>query len=137
MVKIVDMKDVIATDQTGRFPITSSIGSKYIMVMCEIDGNAILAATMKNRTEGEIIKAYLSLIQQLKAAGIQPKKQILDNEASKEYKKTIRACGMTYELVPPDMHRRNAAKKAIQTFKDHFVAILSGVDESFPMHLWD
>ena len=44
---------------------------------------------------------------------------------------------MTYQLVPPDMHRRNMAEKAIQTFKDHFVAILSGVDESFPMHLWD
>ncbi|KAL7478346.1 LOW QUALITY PROTEIN: hypothetical protein ACHAW6_006995, partial [Cyclotella cf. meneghiniana] len=50
---------------------------------------------------------------------------------------TIKESGMTYELVPPDMHRQNRAEKAIQTFKDHFVAILSGVDESFPMHLWD
>ncbi|KAL7481342.1 hypothetical protein ACHAW6_007024 [Cyclotella cf. meneghiniana] len=29
------------------------------------------------------------------------------------------------------------AKKAFQTFKDHFLAILSGVDSSFPPHLWD
>jgi len=44
---------------------------------------------------------------------------------------------MTYKQVPPDMHRRNAAEKAIQTFKDHFIAILCGVDTAFPLHLWD
>ena len=137
MIKTYKMRELIATDQTGKFPITSSRGSKYIMVMCEIDGNAILIATMKNRTEGEMIKAYLSLIQRLKNAKIKPKHQILDNEALEEYKRIIKENGMTYQLVPPDMHRRNMAEKAIQTFKDHFVAILSGVDASFPMHLWD
>jgi hypothetical protein len=30
------------TDQTGRFPITSSRGSKYIMVVYDYDSNAIL-----------------------------------------------------------------------------------------------
>jgi hypothetical protein len=40
-------------------------------------------------------------------------------------------------LVPPHCHRRNAAERAIRTFKEHFVAGLSSVDPSFPMHLWD
>ena len=44
---------------------------------------------------------------------------------------------MQYELVPPDNHRRNKAERAILTFKNHFKAILAGVDPSFPMHLWD
>jgi hypothetical protein len=44
---------------------------------------------------------------------------------------------MTYQLVPPHDHRRNRAKKAIQNFKDHFVAILSGGDKEFPLNLWD
>jgi hypothetical protein len=44
---------------------------------------------------------------------------------------------MTYQLVPPHDHRRNKAEKAIQTFKDHFVAILCGADTSFPLNLWD
>jgi hypothetical protein len=35
------------------------------------------------------------------------------------------------------MHRRNCTKRAIRTFKDHFLAILAGVDKSFPPHLWD
>ena len=40
-------------------------------------------------------------------------------------------------MVLPDMHRRNMDEKAIQAFKDHFLVILSGVDSSFPLHLWD
>jgi hypothetical protein len=39
--------------------------------------------------------------------------------------------------VPPDTHQRNLAERAIQTFKSHFIAILAGVDPSFPMSLWD
>jgi hypothetical protein len=35
------------------------------------------------------------------------------------------------------MHRANLAEKAIQTFKNHFKAILAGTDDSFPLHLWD
>ena len=53
MIKIIGMKEMIVTDQTGKFPITSSKGAKYIMVMCEINGNVIVVETMKNRTDKE------------------------------------------------------------------------------------
>ena len=43
---------------------------------------------------------------------------------------------MTHELVPPDCHCRNMAECAIQTFKNHFILILSGVDDRFPLSLW-
>ncbi len=43
---------------------------------------------------------------------------------------------MTYQLVPPDDHWRNMAKKAIQTFKDHFIRVLSGCTTTMPIHLW-
>ena len=39
--------------------------------------------------------------------------------------------------MPPDLHRRNAAERAIRTFKAHFLAILAGVAIDFPRHLWD
>jgi len=39
--------------------------------------------------------------------------------------------------VPPNNHRRNLAERAIQTFKSHFKAVLAGVDDTFPMRLWD
>jgi hypothetical protein len=67
----------------------------------------------------------------MQKAGIVPKHQVLDNQASAAYKKAIDDSDMTYELVPPDNHQRNMAKKAIQTFKDH---VLSA--PTFPMHLW-
>jgi hypothetical protein len=44
---------------------------------------------------------------------------------------------IAYQLVPLHWHRRNSAERAIRTFKEHFVAGLSSVDPSFPMHLWD
>jgi hypothetical protein len=40
-------------------------------------------------------------------------------------------------LPPPGIHRRNAAERAIRTFKNHFIAGLCGVDQYFPLHLWD
>jgi hypothetical protein len=42
-----------------------------------------------------------------------------------------------YQLVPPHCHRHNAAERAIQTFKEHFLAGISSVDPTFPLHLWD
>ena len=72
----------------------------------------------------------------LEAKGLTVDLQIMDNEASKEYKKTItEQWNVTYQLVPPDMHRRNAAERAIRTFKAHFIAILAGVACDFPSNL--
>ncbi len=43
---------------------------------------------------------------------------------------------ITHELVPPNNHWRNIAEWAIQTFKNHFISILSSVDDWFPLSLW-
>ena len=64
--------------------------------------------------------------------------QILDNEVSAEFKKTIKKdWGATYQLVPPNFHRINIAERAIRTFKSHFLEILAGVDPDFPKYMWD
>ncbi len=72
----------------------------------------------------------------MRCRGLIPKHQILDNQAAAEYKAAIEASGITYEKVPPKEHRRNMTEKAIQTFKDHFVGVLSGCTPSMPIHLW-
>ena len=72
----------------------------------------------------------------MKAAGLGIKKQVLDNECSTAMKACIKSNGMTYELVPPGQHRRNQAERAIQTFKSHFISILAGVNNKFPLSLW-
>jgi hypothetical protein len=136
-IKIYLANDTVHFDQTGCFPGTSSRGNKYIMVLVEIDGNYIDAEPMKNKTEGSMIKAYLALWERLTETGtVKPTTHIMDNEASAEYKKVIHQ-NCTIQLVPPNNHRRNLAERAIQTFKSHFIAIIAGVDDSFPMRLWD
>ena len=42
-----------------------------------------------------------------------------------------------FQLVPPHLHCRNSAKRAIRTWKNHFIAGLCTVDPNFPLTLWD
>jgi hypothetical protein len=60
------------SDQTGRFPITSSRGSKYIMVVYDYDLNAILTKPLTSRTETELLRAYSKLHDYLTARGLKP-----------------------------------------------------------------
>jgi hypothetical protein len=107
------------------------------MVLVKVDGNFINAEPMKNRSEGSMIKAYQALWERLTASGtVKPKTHILDNKALAEFKKEIQK-NCTIQLVPLDNHQRNLAERPIQMFKSHFKLILAGVDDSFPMQLWD
>jgi hypothetical protein len=56
------VRKTMFSDQTGQFPIQSLHGNKYIMVMVEINSNAILMEPMKNRKDAEIIRAYTTLL---------------------------------------------------------------------------
>jgi hypothetical protein len=124
-------------DLTGKFPVRSSKGNSYVMVCYIYDCNYIKVILMKSRSASEWVKAYDSIHQELTVKGFKPKLQTFDNEASTTLKNFFTANDITYQLVPPHCHRHNAAERAIRTFKEHFVAGLSSVDPSFPMHLWD
>ena len=91
---------------------------------------------MRSRCSGEMVRAYQTLIDRLKEAQIAPTLHILDNECLEEFKETIKENKMTYQLVPPNDHRRNVAEKAIQTFKHHFVSVFCGADDDFLLQLW-
>jgi hypothetical protein len=65
---------------------------------------------------------------------VTPTTHVMDNEASAEYKKVIPQ-NCTIQLVPPNNRRCNLAERAIQIFRSHFIAILAGVDDTFPMQL--
>ena len=53
----------IYCDQTGRFPVTSSRGNKYIMVLFHPETNAILAEPIKNRSTAGLIRAQTKIYQ--------------------------------------------------------------------------
>jgi hypothetical protein len=92
---------------------------------------------MKFKSASEWLKAFDGIFQELTSRGFKPKIQTMENEASAALKSYFTENDMTYQLVPPHCHRRNAAERAIRTFKEHFVAGLSSVDPDLPMNLWD
>ena len=124
-------------DMTGAFPYTSSCGAKYIYVMYDYDSNSILTHTLKSRQAHEIVKAWTNLHSQMTRHGHTITNLILDNECSNELKKALAKHSMSYQLVPPDSHRRNAAERAIRTFKNHLLSTLATCRVDFPIAEWD
>jgi hypothetical protein len=126
------------SNQTGQFHMRSQRGNKYIMVVVEINSNAILVEPMKSHKDEEMIRAYNALLLRLKRAGIVPKKHVLDSEVSENMKNYKRdTCKFEMELVPPGCHQRNTAEVAIRNFKANFLSVLAGVADDFPPSLWD
>ena len=98
------------TNQTGRFPITSSRGFKYIMVAYDHDSNTIHAKPMKNHSGPELLKSYTAIHNLLYERGLAPKMNYLDNECPTVLQKIMTARNKRFQLVPPHLHRRNSVE---------------------------
>ena len=62
---------------------------------------------------------------------------ILNNEASYSLKQSLLKNKTKHQLVPPHLHRRNAAKRAIDKFKAHFITCLCEAHPKYPTKEWD
>jgi hypothetical protein len=126
----------LSTDLTGGFPLRSSKGNWYVIVFYSYDCNYVKPVPMKSRSSSEWLKAYGRIHRDLTSKGFKPKLQTLENEAS-----TKLSCftenDIEYQRVPPHYHRRNAAERAIRTFKENFAAGLASADLDFTFNLWD
>ena len=91
---------------------------------------------MKSRTGEALGNAYTKTHKRLVARGLKPKMHILDNECATPFKEFMRSMDGSFQLVPPRIHRRNAAERAIQTFKNHLIAGITSIHPDFPLHLW-
>ena len=120
-------------DLTGRFPIQSNRGANYIFVLYDYDSNAIIVRPLRNRSAQEIQRVFTTVHAHLVARGLRPRLHTLDNEAYTNLKDFLTAEKVEYQLVPPHIHRRNSAERAIQTFKNHFIAGLASTDPNFPL----
>jgi hypothetical protein len=56
------VRKTMFSNQTGQLPTRSQQGNKYIIVMVEINSNAILVEPMKSRKDEEMIRAYNALL---------------------------------------------------------------------------
>ena len=98
------------------------------MVAYHYDSIAILVAPFKTRKDKHRLEAYKSIMTRLRRNVMSVNLQILDNEASSKFKHLVTEyLGIKCQLVPPYIHRRNAAERAIRTFKAHFLSILAGI----------
>ena len=61
----------------------------------------------------------------------------LDNEISKEMVQLFEDLNLDYQLVAPGDHRLFSTEQAIQTFKNHFIAVYSGMNSQFPKRAWN
>jgi hypothetical protein len=101
---VYNLRNMMYTDQTGKFPHNSSLGNQYIMILHDVDSNSSWAEAIKNNTEGKLILAQLHALARMKQCGIVPMHQILDYQASAAYKTAIETSKMIYQLVPPNNH---------------------------------
>ena len=69
-IKVIDLKETIYTDQTGKFPYLSSKGNRYVMVGIHVDANYIFQEAMKNRTEAQMVAAYQRMFQRMQDGGL-------------------------------------------------------------------
>lgn len=124
-------------DLTGKFPYTSRRGNRYILVGYHYDANYVAAIAIKKRTAGEITKGWERLHNKFAIAGSAPSAYVMDNETSKELLDALTKKEIKYQLAPPHMHRTNAAERAIQSFKSHFITGLVLCHSKFPIEEWD
>ena len=125
------------SDLTGQFLVQSDRGNNYILVSYHYDANNFLTTPLKNRTGPCILSGMTKIHDKLRKRGLTPKLHIMDNEVSEDPKKYFEDSDIQFQLVPPHMHQRNDAERAVRTFKNHFIAFLRTADPLFPFCLWD
>ena len=108
-----------------------------MFVLYDYDSNSIHAVAMKSRKAECILEASQEVYELLKRTGLKPRLARLDNECSALLKTFFYDNDIKFQLAPPHIHRRNAAERAIRTFKNLFLAGLGTCDALFPLHLWD
>ncbi len=107
-------KKLMFSNQTGKFPIMSARGNKYITVAVKLDGYYIDCEPIQSRKAKSLTEVYQAIFQHWKATGvICPNWHILDNKAPEELKQAICENNCRVELTPADQHRQNAAERAI------------------------
>ena len=115
----------------------SSRGNQYIFTLYDYDSNNILLEPLKTKQGKEVATAYTKCHARLTRHGHEVSLHVLDNECCEYLKKAFTKAQVQFELVPPHMHRRNAAERAIRTASKHLLAGLATCDPDFPIQEWD
>ena len=123
------------TDAIGALPAVSLEGNQYYFVAYDYDTNAIFTEPLQNLQDATIITALDKIFTELEDKGLKPTFNITDNQATKPLKVYLKQKQCKWQFLEPTNHRLNAAGRAIQTFKNHFISGLCTTDTNFPLRL--
>mgnify|MGYP003325311313 CR=1 FL=1 len=126
----------IYVDLTGNFPLRSLDGHMTVFILYDWTTNAILAEPIRDAKDETMVDTLKKQVEYLSARGFKPQFNIIDNVASKAVKAYLTKENIKLQLVEPHNHRVNAAERAIQTFKNHFIAGMCTTDKDYPLALW-
>ena len=135
-VYIFNLQGLVATDLIGTFPITSSLGFRYILLWYNYNSNTFHSIPLKSKTSKEQTEAYNIAYEFHLRKGFIPKVHKMDNGASNKFKLNLDDKKIKYQLVPPHMHCQNPAKRAIRTWKQNFLSAAATFDPTFLIILW-
>ena len=82
------------------------------------------------------LDSYKEIYEEPEAKGFKPTLNVIDNGLSKAVQNYITSQNVGCLLDEPNNHIVNVAKRAIQTFKNHFISGLWSIDADFPLQLW-
>jgi hypothetical protein len=119
-------------DLTGLFPFMFLKGNVCFLIVYHYKTNAILALPIKGFRDDIIFATYKQQYNMLESKGYKFKLNVMDNQATQVIKKFLdtKQCGLL--LVQPNNRCVNAAERAIQTFKAHFISALATTEANFP-----
>ena len=85
--KIIDYNQKIAIYITGKPPVTSNRGNKYIFVLYDYARNCIFIRPMKSRADSKFTRVFTDLHEHLLTRGLNPAYMRLDNEVSPAFQR--------------------------------------------------
>jgi hypothetical protein len=124
------------SDLAGALPNIGFNNSKYIVIFFCEEKNYIHAVDVTSRRGPILLAALQSAIKFFTSHGVQIKSMRMDNEVSELLKDFLKSSDISFELTPASQHRRNKSERAIQTYKNHFIAANSGIDKDCPTDQW-
>lgn len=134
--RVITPSEVLSSDLSGRFPVTSHNGFSYILF--SVWRGYIHFELMRSKAAAEYVRAFKATLEFFRARGARPRVQRLDNETSKELKHFFHHdAKVDVEYLPPKNHRSNKAERAIRDGKNHIIATLCTTDPAFPIAAFD
>ncbi len=133
---IIEITDMLFSNQLGWFPIMSNRGNKYVVIFYIYNTNFVKSIPIKSPTNEEFLPVYTLANAYLTACGFKLQLHKMDNKISYDVENLIRKECSRLKYTPPNIHRTNLAEREIWTCKNHFLSGITGLPKTFPIANW-